>query len=209
MTSEIKELIKLKRTDEVLGKLDNYLRLMRFRYSDLEKLSRLNILEDYYNTKKEQSSIEKFHVEIESAEQLAGGKLILPLKVRGVFLTEGRPLAKYYTAEELKKAADNPVNQAFPLMLDHKDNEAGKVIGMVDKIEFSSTVNGLRYWGHINDETFARNVLDGAIKEVSATIYSASKHDNVHGLVAMDCTFKELSLVMAGAEPHNFIEVDE
>lgn len=199
----------MKRTDEVLYKIDNYLRLMRFKYSDLEKLSRLHILEDYYNTKREETSIEKLSVKIESAEQLASGNLILPLKVRGVFLTEGRPLAKFYSTDELEKATQNPVNQAFPLMLDHKDNEAGKVIGMVDKIKYSYDDKGIKWWGHINDETFARNVMDGAIKEVSATIYSASEHDEVHGLIGVDLTFKELSLVMKGAEPNNYIEADD
>jgi len=180
---------------------------MRFKYTDLEKLSRLEILNDYYSTRMENSTIEKFNVTIESAEQLAGGKLIMPLKIRGVFLTEGRPLAKYYTSEELSKSAENPINQSFPLMLDHKDKEAGKVIGMVDNIEFSSSIVGIKYWGHVNDETFARNILDGAIKEVSATIFSTSDHSTEHGLIGKDLTFKELSLVMKGAEPNNYIEV--
>lgn len=198
----------MKRTKEVLDRVDDYLRLMRFKYTDLEKLSRLNILNDYYNTKKETATTETFSVKIECAEQLASGDLILPLKVRGVFLTEGRPKAKFYLKEELKKAPENPVNQKFPLMLDHKDNEAGKVIGMVDKISYDESIKGLRWWGHINDETFARNVLDGAITDVSATIYSTSDYTKEQGLVARDLTFKELSLVMKGAEKNNFIEVD-
>ena len=199
----------MKRTEEVLSRVDDYLRLMRFKYSDLEKLSRLQILNDYYNTKKESASTETFNVKIECAEQLADGKLRLPLKVRGVFLTEGRPRAKFYLKEELQKAEKNPVNQKFPLMLDHKDNEAGKVIGMVDKISYDDSIKGLRWWGHINDETFARNVLDGAITDVSATIYSTSDTLQGFGLVGRDLTFKELSLVMKGAEPHNYIEVDK
>jgi len=60
----------------------------------------------------------------------------------------------------------------------------------------------------INDETFARNILDAAIKEVSATIYSTSEHTKEHGLIGTDLTFKELSLVIKGAEPNNYIEVD-
>ncbi|GEM_PF-3525007 len=198
----------MKRTKEVLSKVDDYLRLMRFKYTDLEKLSRLQILQDYYNTKRENASTEVFNVKIECAEQLADGELVLPLKVRGVFLTEGRPKAKYYTAEELKLSTSNPVNQGFPLMLDHKDNEAGKVIGLVDKISYDESINGIRWWGHINDETFARNILDAAIKEVSATIYSTSEHTKEHGLIGTDLTFKELSLVIKGAEPNNYIEVD-
>lgn len=200
--------MKQHRTKEILNKVDDYLRLMRFTYTDLEKLSRLNILNDYYNSKRKEADLETFNVKIECAEHLAKGELVLPLKVRGVFLTEGRPKAKYYSAEELKKAANNPLNQNFPLMLDHQDNLAGKVIGMVDKIKYDKDIRGLRWWGHINDETFARNILDAAIKEVSATIYSTSDHNIIHGLVGLDLTFKELSLVIKGAEPNNFIEVD-
>lgn len=198
----------MKRTKEVLNRVDDYLRLTRFKYSELEKLSRLNILADYYKTQEKKANTETFLVNIECAEQLGDGDLVLPLKVRGVFLTEGRPKAKYYSREELEKAANNPVNSKFPLMLDHKDNEAGKVIGIVDKIKYDTSINGLRWWGHINDETFARNVLDGAIKDVSATIYSASEYVKGIGLVGKDLTFKELSLVIKGAEPKNYIEVD-
>lgn len=198
----------MKRTQEVLTRVDNYLRLMRFKYTDLEKLSRLHIINDYYNTKNEKASTEVFNVKIECAEQLKDGKLVLPLKVRGVFLTEGRPKAKFYLAEELEKAENNPVNQKFPLMLDHQDTQAEKVIGMVDKIKYDESITGLRWWGHINNETFARNVLDGAISEVSATIYSTSEYTEEHGLVGRDLTFKELSLVMKGAEKNNFIQVD-
>lgn len=199
----------MNRTKELLNRIDDYLRLMRYKYSELEKLSRLEILQDYYNTKKEQASIEVFKVNIECAEQLKDGKLILPLKVRGVFITEGRPLVKYYSKEELEKASNNSVNQNFPLMLDHKDKEAGKVIGMVDKISYDDKLKGIRWWGHINDETFARNVLDGAITDVSATIYSTGVYTTEHGLVGRDLTFKELSLVMKGAEPNNYIKPDK
>ena len=199
----------MNRTKEVLNRLDDYQRLMRFKYTELEKLSRLTILSDYYNTQEKKASTETFTANIECAEILGKGEFVLPLKVRGVFLTEGRPKAKYYTKEELQKAANNPVNNNFPLMLDHKDNEAGKVIGIVDKIKYDASINGLRWWGHINDETFARNVLDGAIKDVSATIFSTSEHDEQLGLVGRDLTFKELSLVIKGAEPQNYIEVDE
>lgn len=200
--------MKTNRTKEVLNKLDKYLRLMRFKYTDLEKLSRLKIINDYYNTKEKTANTETFMVKIECAEQLANGIFKLPLKVKGVFLTEGRPQAKFYTAEELENAADNAVNQKFPLMLDHKDKEAGKVIGMVDKIKYDSTIKGLRWWGHINNETFARNVLDGAITDVSATVFSVSRHTQEHGLEGVDLTFKELSLVIKGAEKNNFIISD-
>ena len=158
-----------------------------------------------YKSEDKKVSIEKLTSNIETSEHLTK-TLKLPLKVRGVFLTEGRPKRKYYTAEELAKSVDNPMNKKFPLMLDHRDKEAGKVIGMVDKISFDATMKGVRWWGHVNAETFARNVLDGAIKEVSATIYSVEDWDEELGVVGKDLTYKELSLVMAGAEKNNYIE---
>jgi len=197
------------RFEKNIERLDNYLRLVRFTYTDLEKLSRLKILEDFYESKQEIAETEKLSFKIECAEELKKGELVLPLKVRGVFLTEGRPQLKYYSAEELEKSINNPLNLKFPLMLDHKDSEAGKIIGRVDKISYDSSIRGIRWWGHINDETFARNVMDGVINQVSATIYSASEHTSKNGLTARDLTFKELSLVLDGAEPHNSIEVDE
>jgi len=195
-------------TEKIINSVNRYLSLIRYHYSTQEKLSRLLIISDYYDSKKENSSTEKLSVKIETSESLE--KVFkLPLKVRGVFLTEGRPKRKYYPAEELKKAVDNPVNAKFALMLDHEDTKAGKVIGMVDKISYDEQIRGIRWWGHINDETFARNVSDGAIKEVSATIYSVEEYDETLGVVGRDLAFKELSLVLAGAEPNNLIEVDE
>ena len=195
-------------TEKIINSVNRYLSLIRYHYSTQEKLSRLLIISDYYDSKKENSSTEKLSVKIETSESLE--KVFkLPLKVRGVFLTEGRPKRKYYPAEELKKAVDNPVNSKFPLMLDHEDTKAGKVIGLVDKISYDEQLRGIRWWGHINDETFARNVSDGAIKEVSATIYSVEEYDETLGVVGRDLAFKELSLVLAGAEPNNLIEVDE
>jgi len=194
-----------KNTEDVINRIDKYLSLVRFKYSTEEKLSRLHIISDYYSTKTNIASEEKLSFTLEAAEQL-GKDLSLPLKVRGVFLTEGRPKRKYYFAEELRKSVDNPLNGRFPLMLDHKDNEAEKVIGIVDKIEYDESIRGLRWYGHINDETFARNVLDKAISEVSATIFSVTDYDEEFGVVGRDLTFKELSLVMAGAEPDNYIE---
>jgi hypothetical protein len=196
-----------KQTEKLIERLDAYLRLTRFQYTDMEKLSRLHILEDYYESKKEVPETEQFSCQIECAEQLSSD-LVLPLKVRGVFLTEGRPAIKYYKAEALKQAADNPINQRFPLMLDHKDMEAGKIIGAVDRIEYDPAIKGLRWWGHINDETFALNVMDGVINQVSATIFSLTEEDPLLGTIAKDVTFKELSLVLKGAEPHNSIMVD-
>ena len=197
----------VERTEQVINKIEKYMRLLRFQYTDLEKLSRLNIIKDYYDTIDSDANTETLRVKIESAEALSKD-LVLPLKVRGIFLTEGRPKVKYYSAKELEKSVHNPVNKTFPLMLDHKDREAGKIIGKVTQITYDPTIKGIRWWGHINSETFARNILDGTISEVSATIYSVSEFTEANGLEGTNLTFKELSLVMEGAEPNNYIEVD-
>jgi len=194
-------------TDEVIKRTERYLRLMRFKYSNLERLSRLNMLTDYYSSKNEIMYPEKCSTSLECSEQLSSNDFKLPLKVRGVFLTEGRPKKKYYSAKELEKSTKNPINQKFPLMLDHKDTEVGQIVGGVDKIWYDKSLKGIRWEGHINNETFARNVLDGIVTDVSATIFSVSVYDNKNGLMGIDLSFKELSLVMEGAEKKNSIEV--
>jgi hypothetical protein len=174
----------------------------------MEKLSRLQMLDDYYSSKSEPVCTENLQSHVECSEQLSKKDFSLPLKVRGVFLTEGRPKKKYYLASELQKAVKNSINKKFPLMLDHKGTEVGQVIGMVDEIWYDKSIKGIRWRGHINDERFARNVLDGIITDVSATIFSTSDYDDTHGLIGVDLTFQELSLVMEGAEKKNSIEVD-
>jgi len=196
----------MKDTEQVIERVNKYLSLLRYKYSSLEKLSRLHIINDYYTTQKAKSSVEHLSCEIISAEQLSSG-LKLPLKVKGTFLSEGRPKAKFYTAEELNKSVTNALNNTFPLMLDHKDTEVGKIIGKVDRIEYNASTKSLLWWGHINDETQARNVLDGTVTDVSATIYSVSAYDDMHGLIAKDLVFKELSLVMDGADKANSINL--
>ena len=199
---------KVTNTEQVISRIDKYISLMRYAYSSQEKLSRLEILNDYYQTNNETYTNEVVAFKnVEFAEQLSGA-LKLPLKVKGVFLSEGRPRRKFYTAEELKKSAYNPVNQCFPLCLDHKDKEADKIIGMVDKIEYDPAIRALRWYGHINSEVHAMNVIDKAIKQVSATIFAAEEYDQTLGIVGKDLTFKELSLVWEGADPMNSITVD-
>ena len=195
-------------TEDVINRLNLYLSLTRFNYTTQEQLSRLSILRDYYKVMAELPSGEKLQTRIQFAEQLSG-KLKLPLKVRGVFLTVGRPKAKYYLAEELEAAARNPVNQKFPIMLDHRDKEAGQIVGVVTKIQYNQAGEALSWWGHINDETFARNVIDSVITDVSATVYSSADYSEEYGLTGRDLTFGELSLVLKGADKGNYIEIDE
>lgn len=196
------------KTREVLSRVDKYLSLIRYGYSSKEKLARLEVLNDYYKSINKQGTDETLVSNIDFAEQLSG-KLKLPLKVKGVFLKEGRHQTKYYTKEAMEASTYNPINSSFPLMLDHEDTKAGSIVGKVTKIEYDPTIPGLRWWGHINDETHARNVLDGVVKEVSATIYSTTEYDEEYGVVGLDLVYKELSFVMEGAVKGNTVEVDD
>ena len=197
-----------KKTREVLSRVDKYLSLLRYGYTSQEKLVRLRVLEDYYKSINKTSTDESFKSNIDFAEQLSG-KLVLPLKVKGIFLIEGRHQTKYYTTEAMEASTYNPINASFPLMLDHEDTKAGSIIGKVTKIEYDASIPGIRWWGHVNDETHARNILDGVVKEVSATIYSTTDYHDEYGVVGNDLIFKELSVVMTGAVKGNVLEVDK
>jgi len=197
----------MNQVEKTIAKIDSYLKLVRYKYTELEKLSRLNILFDYYSSKELMPSDESLLSNIEYPDMLSK-EITLPLKVHGIFLSEGKPKHKYYSSDELEKSTKNPINQSFPLMLDHRANEVGKIIGKVDRIEYDPKIKALRWYGHINNETFARNVLDGVITQVSASIYSTTVIDRENGVSGKDLVFKELSLVMAGAEPQNSIFVD-
>ena len=195
------------KTEKIIERLNAYLSLTRFKYTSEEKLVRLNILRDYYESEQLKAVEENFKTPIEVEEKLSKN-LILPLKVKGIMLTEGKPKARFYSGEQLKLAVENPVNKKFPIMLDHRDKEVSKIIGQVERLEYDPTIKGIRWYGHINDETFARNVMDGLITEVSATIFAVENLHPKYGKEGTNLTFKELSLVLQGAEPMNSIEVD-
>jgi len=179
---------------------------MRYGNVTHEYLRRLEKLSTYYYKQNLIPKVEVLKAEIVISEQLSK-KLVLPVKVRGRFLREGRPMRRYYTKEELKKSVNNPINKRFPLMLDHRDMEASTIIGVVTKILYDNNDGSIKWSGHINDETFARNVLDEIINEVSVTVYSGvEEFDESLGIVGKDLTYKELSLVMKGAVKGNFIE---
>ena len=203
-----------------LSRLQRYESLLKYEQLVKENLRALERLDNVY-AECEKLGIpvysEKVSIigNVEIAEQLSS-KLILPLKVKGVFLTEGRPLKKYYTALQLEQSTKNPINFKFPVKFDHREKEVGAIVGGVDRIIFDPKVPtseglkaGVRYFAHINDETFARNILDKLITEVSATIYSVGRYTQQYGLVGENLTYAELSLIDEGQEKNNFIEVDE
>ena len=176
----------------------------------MDNLNFLNLLEKLNNKYIEMdnpfNNPEVLISPIIAAEKLSKD-LTLPLRVKGVFLFSGRPKEKYYSIEELKKSVNNPENNSFPLMLDHKDNEVGQIIGLVDNISYDNNIKGLKWFGHINSETFARNVFDGSIKYVSATVFSEPVYTTEHGLTGTELTFKELSLVLEAAVEGAYITI--
>lgn len=139
------------------------------------------------------------------AEQLSS--VDLPLKVTGTMLSEGRPKLKYYSAEQLKKAVQNPLNQSFPIRLDHRDGEVASIVGRVDRIWYDERLKEILYDGHINSELYARNILDKLITDVSATIASNTGVDAKLGIVGTNLIFTELSLIEDGADPKNTLKV--
>lgn len=195
----------MNKLEEILNKLSIRQSILRHSYLSMEKLSRLEKIKSYYDKEQLSNMEEKVIFKIDYAEQLSSD-FKLPLKVRGIFLKEGRPKKKYYTKEQMKLSVENSLNSSFPFCLDHKDAEVGKIVGKVDRIEYDDTIDVLRFYGHINSELYARNILDGVIKEVSATIYSDSEYTSEYGLVATDLIFKELSLVWEGSVKGNTLE---
>lgn len=192
-------------TERLLGKVDKYLSLVRYKYSTQEKLSRMTILRDYYKTHSVKPTEEKLITKIEHSESLAN-RFVLPLKVRGLFLEEGRPAVKYYTADELRKSVQNPINQKFPIKLDHRNKEVSVIVGGVDRISFNEKLKAVMWFGHINNETFARNILDNLITDVSVTVDSDGIPSDEFGIVGKNLIYAELSLVGDGAVGGNYIE---
>lgn len=158
---------------------------------------------------------EVLHTSFETAESLSKN-FTLPLKVKGVFLTEGRPQRKFYPRNELLKSVSNPKNGRFPIMADHRDKETSVIIGVVERLTFDNNIQlkdgsirpGIRWWGHINSETAARNILDRVINEVSVTVYSEEHFDEKLGIAGKNLVFSELSTVIHGADAGNSIEPD-
>lgn len=145
---------------------------------------------------------------IKTAENLSTtDNLILPLKIVGRMLGVGRHKVRYYKAEELKKSVERYVNKVIPIKVDHKRNEVGATVGAVDRIYWDDNEQVIKYEGHINDATQARNILDGVVKEVSASIDSVMAFDPQYGVTGQDPEYAELSLVEEGAFKGNSLQV--
>jgi len=151
---------------------------------------------------------EKISATIKTPENLGkGSKLTLPLKITGKMLGVGRHRKRYYTKTQLMKAVSQYAGTTFPLKLDHLRDKAGAVIGLVDSIYWDDVEKAIRYKAHVNDETHARNIVDNAHTDVSASIFSLPKFDEQYGLIGTDLEFAELSIVVDGAYEGNTLEV--
>ena len=150
---------------------------------------------------------EQITANIKSEENLGiGDTLTLPLRVVGRMLGIGRHKFKYYTEEELKKSIDT-FKGRIPFKLDHKREETSSTVGAVDNIYWDDTEKAIMYEGHINDETQARNIIDGVVREVSAGILSETKVDMKFGITGLNLEYTELSLVEKGSYQGNTIGV--
>jgi hypothetical protein len=171
-----------------------------------ETLAKIDAILSKYN--KENRTEEKLAVTIKTCEQLSKeGKLKLPLFIKGKMLGVGRHKEKFYTEYELMAAVKKFEGKKFPLKLDHRDKEAASTIGMVDTIYWNPKEKAIMYEAHVNSDLHARNILDGAHKDVSATIYSVKDVDPYYGIVGLDLDFTELSIVHDGAYAGNTLEV--
>ncbi len=171
------------------------------RYTEL--LSKIDIITEKIISKMP----EKIPVTFKIEEVLSlEGKLELPLRVRGTMLGVGRHKRRYYTAKELMKSVDTNKDRLIPFKIDHRKTEAGATIGKIDNIFWDENLQVLRYEAHINDETHARNIIDGVINEVSAGIAAVDIIDSVLGIVGVELEYTELSIVDDGAFEGSTIE---
>ena len=86
-------------------------------------------------------------------------------------------------------------------------NESFSTIGAIDKLIWDAERQIVMYEGHINDETQARNILDGVVNEVSVTSEAVNLTHPLYGVIATQLAFVELSLVEDGAYLQNTLKV--
>ncbi len=132
-------------------------------------------------------------------------KFELPLYVHGDMIGVGKHKSRYYTADELQRGVERFNKMAFKL--DHIRDRVGSTVGAVDKLIWDPDRQVVIYEAHINDETHARNILDGVVNEVSVTTEAINLVDLSYGVIASDIDFVELSLIESGAYSGNSLKV--
>jgi len=194
MTDYIKNEKKLLQTQlKLVGKI-----------KQIEALSKI----DEFVGRAHVKTIEKLGVSVKTVESLSAD-ISLPLKVKGRMLGVGRHKNKYYTVEELKNSIELYKNSKYkiPIKVDHRMKEVDSTIGVVDTIYWNEVEQAVMFEGHINNENHARNIKDGAITEVSASIQSFDDYNVIYGVIGCEPEYVELSVVTRGAYIGNSIEV--
>jgi len=134
-------------------------------------------------------------------------KLKLPLKITGRVLGVGKHKRRFYTEEELKKSVETHKGKVIPLKLDHRRREVSSTIGAITRLYWDDVEKAVKYEGHINDETQARNVLDNVAKEVSAGVNAVEVFTIDYGITGRELEYLELSIVTKGSYRGNTLEV--
>ena len=176
--------------------------------NEIKQLEMLSKIDTVIN-KIENKMPEQISCTIKTSEQLSkDGTIQLPLPIRGKMLGIGRHKSKFYTKEELMKSVETFKNITIqmPCKVDHKIKEVMATIGAIDRLFWDETEQVIKYEGHINDETQARNILDRVVKEVSASIFSEEYIHPVYGFSGKELEYGELSLVEKGSFKGNTLE---
>lgn len=160
-----------------------------------------------YISRREGKTFEKLSVSLKTPESLSiEKKLSLPLKIQGKMLGVGRHKDRFYTEEDLKWSVEYHKGKKIPVKLDHRHLEIGSLVGVIDNIFWDDIEKVVRYKGHINDETQARNIIDKIVNQVSATIFSVKEQHPMYGLLGRKPEYNELSLVIGGSFKNNTLE---
>lgn len=174
---------------------------------DMRRAEFLSNVDKFIAKYDKEKKSEKLSVSMKKPEELSKfDKFNIPLRVRGKMLGVGRHKKKFYTEEDLKWSIEFHEDKNFPIKLDHRHKEASSTIGLIDKLYWNNDEKCVMYEGHINDETQARNVVDGAVTDVSATIFSKDEMHEMYGLIGKEPEYYEMSLVEDGSYNGNTIE---
>lgn len=175
--------------------------------TELKQVEMLSRIDKYIVGQSGEKTYEQLSITLKTPELLSlDTKLQLPLRVQGDMLGVGRHKKKYYSEEDLKWSVDFHNGKKFPVKVDHRNKEIASMIGAVDRIFWDDTEKVVKYEAHINDETQARNIIDGLITSVSASILSKDEWDGMLGLVGKFPEYAELSLVVGGSFTGNSIK---
>ena len=201
-----------------MNKIENYIERLSDEYrKDLSGKYNEAIFKNIYNRMTDNLPVEVGQETltngIETYEHLSK-TFKMPLKISGTFIREGKPKNRFYRGSEIEIGIQRTQGiLPIPIYNDHKEMDpdmkiksTGNIIGAITKVHYNAETKSGLYEGHINDEKNARNVFDGVVKEISATIVGKNIYSE-HGVEGTTLTFTEISLVNQGSELNNTLEV--